>query len=154
MYQDFVVPNTPITFAQLRFDLFLGNRATAFFTPSPPTLDFGVAAFNQQARVDLLRAGTDPFSVAAADVLQNLYQTKPGDPLVSGYATTLADVTSVLAANTGKTLRLRFAETDNVSTFQLGVDNVSLNAVPEPSSLTSAGLGALLLGLALYRRQR
>ena len=42
-----------------------------------------------------------------------------------------------------ETLRLRFAETDNVATFNLGVDavdvNVTAGAIPEPSMFVPAG---------------
>jgi hypothetical protein len=145
MYQDFVVPTSPIGSAPLSFGLFVGNRATAFSTPA--SLDFSTPTLNQQARVDILRGGTDPFSVTAADVLFTAYQTQTTDPLVSGYTTVTRDLTSVLAANPGATLRLRFAETDNVNFFQFGVDNVSLTvSVPEPSTLTLVG-GAAMLGM-------
>jgi hypothetical protein len=94
--------------------------------------------------VDIIKNTADPFSVAASDVLANLYQTKAGDPLVSGYNTVTTDITALLAAHVGETLRLRFAETDNVSTFQLGVDAVRFDQVqiPEPASI-------LLFGAAL-----
>jgi hypothetical protein len=133
----------------LTFDLFIGNRAGEFFTPSPASLDFSTPALNQQARVDILRGGTDPFSVSVSDVLLSLFQTNPGDLVISGYTTHSADLTALLNANAGQTLRLRFAETDNVFIFQLGVDNVSLETqavVPEPSSwlLLAAGLGVLI----------
>jgi PEP-CTERM motif len=53
------------------------------------------------------------------------------------------------------TLRLRFAEVDNAGTLQLGVDNVAFQAVPEPSSLVMAGLGAsLCLGYNLLKKRR
>jgi hypothetical protein len=151
LYQDFVVPSSPIGSAPLSFSVFVGNRATAFSTPA--SLDFSTPTLNQQARVDILRGGTDPFSVSAADVLFTAYQTQIADPLVSGYSTVTRDLTSVLAANPGATLRLRFAETDNVNFFQLGVDNVSLTVspVPEPSALALVG-GAVLVGLRYYRR--
>jgi len=160
LYQDFNVPASPGT-AVLSFDLFIGNRADEFFTPSPPSLDFSTPALNQQARVDIMLAGTDPFSVMASDVLLSLFQTNPGDPLISGYASYSADLTALVNANAGQTLRLRFAETDNVFTFQLGVDNVSLETqavVPEPTSwlLLATGLGALLISwrVAMPRRHR
>src|SRR5882672_5416967 len=145
MYQDFVVPAGG---AMLSFDLFIGNRAGTFFTPSPPTLDFSTPALNQQARVDIISASANPFSVAAADVLLNVFQTKPGDPPVSGYTSYTDDLTALFTAHAGETLRLRFAETDNVLTFQLGVDNVRIDPtnVPEPAStlLIGAALAALL----------
>src|SRR4029450_12300217 len=81
LFQDFVV--TP-GIATLSFALFIGNRASLFATPALATLDFSTPALNQQARVDILIGGTNPFSVAATDVLLNLFQTNPGDPLVSG----------------------------------------------------------------------
>jgi hypothetical protein len=91
-------------------------------------------------------ASAAPFSVASGDVLLNLFHTNPGDPLVSGYTLHLADITSVLNSHVGTPLRLRFAETDNVFNFQMGVDNVdiSLSAVPEPSCLIPLS-GALLV---------
>jgi len=57
-----------------------------------------------------------------------------------------------LQANQGQTLRLRFAEVDNVAPFNLGVDNVDINAVPEPSSWIMV-CGAMV-GLGLMRRRR
>lgn len=143
LYQDFVVPAV-VPAAVLTLDLFVGNRADDFFAPD--TLDFATPELDQQARVDILLAGTDPFSVAASDVLLNVFRTDPGDPLVSGYTTLTLDLTSLLVAHAGETLRLRFAEVDNVFIFQLGVDRVGLEVVPEPASLALLGIG--LAGLA------
>ena len=152
LYQDFAVPLV-VPSAVLSFDVFVGNRAMAFFTPN--TLDFATPALNQQARVDIMTAASDPFSVAGSDVLSTPFRTNVGDPLVSGYTHIVSDVTSLLDAHLGQSLRLRFAEVDNVEMFQFGVDNVSLDvgaaqAVPEPASL------ALLLtaGLGLVWRRR
>jgi hypothetical protein len=68
--------------------------------------------------------------------------------LISGYNTVTTDISALLAAHAGETLRLRFAETDNVFMFQLGVDNVRFDPIsapiPEPTSM-------LLLGAALAR---
>jgi hypothetical protein len=159
LYQDFVVP-TGVTSATLQFRLFIGNRATNPTIPnqplfaSPATLDWTTTALNQQARVDILRAGSDPFSVAAADVLLNAFQTRPGDSFGPGYATFSVNVGSLLAAQSGQTLRLRFAEADNILNFQLGVDNVSLSSVPEPSSLAMCGIGSLLTLAGYGRRAR
>jgi len=150
LYQDFVVPTGS---AVLSFSMFIGNRANDFFVPA--SLDFSTPALNQQARVDILKAASDPFSVAASDVLLNIYQTHAGDPLVSGYNTFNVDLSSLFSANEGQTLRLRFAETDNVFTYQLGVDNVSLetSTVPEPSSLVLFATGvAGLFAIRLHRR--
>ena len=56
-------------------------------------------------------------------------------------------------AHEGETLRLRFAETDNVSFLNLGVDNVNLSIqVPEPSALLMAFGG--LAGLVWSQRRQ
>lgn len=156
LYQDVTVPLVPFASAQLRFDIFIGNRATAFFTPAPAQLDFSTPILNQQARVDILTGTADPFSVAGADVLLNAFQTMPGNSLVSGYTTVTTDVSALLLANLGNTLRLRFAEVDNVFTFQFGVDNVSitLTPVPEPSSLALVAFGSIVAGRCISRRKR
>jgi len=135
--------------ATLSFELFIGNRANDFYTPA--TLDFATTALNQQARVDILKAGADAFSVDSGDILMTLYQTQVGDAPVSGYTTITRDITALLATHNGETLRLRFAEADNLDAFQLGVDNVRIeiqgNPVPEPASvlLLVGALGALTI---------
>jgi len=148
LYQDFL-QTSAVGSALLSFDLFIGNRANAFFVPGTPTLDWATTALNQQARVDILLAGSDPFSMAAGDLLLNLFATAPGDPLVSGYNHVEIDITGLLNANLNTALRLRFSEVDNVNVFQFGVDNVVLvtqevGDVPEPGTwmLVLAGLGA------------
>jgi len=151
LYQDFLVP-VGTTAGTLAFDVFVGNRAGAFTVPNPPTLDFSTPALNQQARVDLMRSSAGAFSVAAADILANVFQTVVGGPAVTGYNTVTVNLSALLAANAGSTLRLRFAEVDNVSLFQFGVDRVSLEtAVPEPATMTLIGLG--VAGALVRRRQ-
>jgi PEP-CTERM motif-containing protein len=149
LYQDFLVP-AGTTGGTLTFDVFVGNRAGTFFAPN--SLDFSTPALNQQARVDITSVAASPFSVAAADVLANVFQTIVGSPAVTGYNTITVNLSALLAANAGNSLRLRFAEVDNVFTFQFGVDRVSLEtSVPEPASMTLIGLG---LAGALFRRRR
>jgi uncharacterized repeat protein (TIGR01451 family) len=128
LYQDIVIPagSGPFTLA---FALFVRNTegADEFFVPGALTiLDFATPELNQQARVDILLTSANPFSVAPADILQNLFTTSPGDPLVSGYTHFLVDVTALFLAHPGQTLRLRFADVDNVSPFNLGVDDVAV----------------------------
>jgi hypothetical protein len=151
LYQDFVVPADAAA-GTLSFQLFIGNRAGMFVTPN--TLDFSTPTLNQQARVDILRAGTDPFSLLPADVLLNVYRTNTGNPAISGYNTIVTDLSALLAANAGNMLRLRFAETDNVFTFQFGVDAVSLETSPIPEPVTGLLIGTGLAGLAARCRWR
>jgi hypothetical protein len=148
LYQDFLVP-TSLGGGTIGFSLFINNMADNFYTPSH--LDFSTPDLNQQARVDVMTTSADPFSL---DVLQNLYQTLPGDPLVSGYTSFLLDISPLLLSHAGETLRLRFAEVDNVFFFNLGVDAVSIDvtAAPEPSLWML--LGAPLAGLGLRARRR
>jgi len=150
LYQDFVVP-VGLLNPTLTFMLYINNRADAFSTPN--SLDFSTPTLNQQARVDILTTSADPFSVAGADILQNVFQTQVGDPLVSGYRSYSANLTSLFQSRAGQTLRLRFAETDNVLNFNLGVDNVNIEtAVPEPGYLLP--IGGLLLAVAGRRFRR
>ena len=152
MFQNFTVPFA-LNLATLQFDLFLSNQGGAYF--APPTLDFNTNP-NQQARVDIMTTTADPFSVAPGDVLLNVYQTNPGDPLLSGYTTVSTDLTTLLQAHLGETLRLRFAEVDNQGFFNAGVDRISLTAViPEPATwaLTLSGIVLLLSGQRLLCRR-
>jgi hypothetical protein len=144
LYQTFMV-TAPVPQTVVSFDLFIGNRAGAFFMPS--SLDFATPTLNQQARVDILAGGADPFSVSGADVLMNLFQTTSGDALVSGYSHHASDITALLNGHLNTPLTLRFAETDNLLTFQLGVDNVDIQetAVPEASSAWLWMAGALFV---------
>ena len=152
IYQDFGVP-TSIGPTTLNFKVFIQNLADDFHVAG--NLDFSTSALNQQARADILLPGIDPFSVSAPDVLLNLYQTNPGDPMVSGYDLVSVDVTALLSAHAGSTLRLRFAEVDNVFIQNFGVDDVAFvttQAVPEPPAVLLLLLG--LAGAALTRNRR
>jgi hypothetical protein len=159
LFQDFTVPAGTLS-GTASFSLFINSGDTF---RSPNTLDFATPTLNQQARVDIITTAADPFSVAAVDVLQNLFQTVPSDPLTSGYTNFVVDISPLLAARQGQTLRLRFAEVDNVSFLNLGVDQVSLVAsqvaqvAPEPSSLSLilvAGYGLLRIARRTQRRRQ
>lgn len=152
LYQDFVVPMNA-TGGSLSFSLFI-NSGEDFRAPA--TLDWATPILNQQARVDILSAGSNPFSVASSDVFMTLFQTQPGSVSAPGYVSFAVDISPLLATHQGQTLRLRFAEVDNVSFFNLGVDAVSVAAIPEPASalLSAVGVLALLGGGALRKSRR
>ncbi|MBQ5946490.1 PEP-CTERM sorting domain-containing protein [Massilia sp. ST3] len=150
LYQDFV-QTEQVSLATLSFDLFIGNLAQDFYLPSLPSLEFATPELNQQARVDILLAGGDPFSLGA-DLLLNAFQTNPGDALISGYTHIEVDITSLVNANLNTALRLRFAEVDNVNIFNFGVDNVAIETIgpievpePAPVMLLLAGMAAATL---------
>src|SRR4051812_22353469 len=108
----------------------------------------------QETCHDFMLGTAGPFSLSSSDVLLNVFQTNQGTPSPSGYSSYSFQIASVLNANLNRTLRLRFAETDNVAPFQLGVDNVSLDtsAVPEPSLLITGAVG--LVGLLAFWKGR
>lgn len=141
LYQDIFIP-VGSTSGTFQFSYFVNNTAAAFTTPA--MLDFATPALNQQARVDFLHGSANPFSTDAADVMQAVFRTEVGSPLLTGYNVVTVDVTSLILEHAGETLRLRFAETDNVNIFNFGVDAVSLNVIPAPSTLL-LGLTALVL---------
>lgn len=154
LYQDFFVP-TGVTVAVLSFQRFInsGPFGSGAFA-SPDSLDFNVVP-NQQARVDLMLASADPFSVASGDILTNVFQTQPGDPQISGYTLQSADLSTLLSSLGGQTLRLRFSEVDNQGVFLFGVDGVSLrvSVVPEPGTLAMLCIGVFALVGYTRRRQ-
>jgi hypothetical protein len=151
LFQDFLVPAS-VGQTTLSFQAFIQNGAIDFFTPDH--LEWSTPDLNQQARVDILLPGLDPFT---SDVLLNVFQTDPGDPLVSGYDLISADITSLLNTHPNETLRLRFAEVDNVNFFNFGVDDVrfiTAQALPEPGTLLLALLAFLTLAVAIPRSAR
>ena len=93
--------------------------------------------------MDFINPAASLFSTAPTDVLLNVFQTGPSTPAVLGYTTISADITSFLQARAGQTVRLRFAEVDNVNFFNMGVDNVSV-AIPAPGTGLVIGLGAFM----------
>lgn len=119
IYQDVAIPSWG---ADLSFDLFIGNRASAFYTP---TSLFYNAGQNQQFRMDIMDP-TAAITDLGSGVLQTVHTTPVGSTRVTGYNT----ITASLDAHAGETVRLRFAEVDNQLFFQAGIDNVRVVAPP------------------------
>lgn len=143
LYQDFAVPAVVAPGTTLAFALYLNNGAGTYTNPG--NLDWaatnasGVLNLNQQARIDITSAAAGAFSVSAGDVLLNLYQTGVATPPVTGYDPFQFDLTALLQAHAGETLRLRFAETDNVNFFNMGVDRVRFFVPASPAWLLVCG---------------
>ena len=76
---------------------------------------------NQQFRMDIMgpRSRVDGLG---AGVLRRVFRTEPGDPPLQGYRT----IRTSLTPFAGRTVRLRFVEVDNVSNFQVGIDQVRI----------------------------
>ena len=117
--QAFVVPAT-VHQATLSWSDRIQNFAAAFVDPG------------QEFRVQIL-SSTDA-------VLATVFSTNPGDPLIQfGPNNRSANVTTLLQAHAGQTLKVRFEEQDSLFFFNATIDNVSLQVVtsdsPAPSDL-------------------
>ena len=93
---------------------------------SPNTLD-STGQDNQQYRIDVLKRGAPIDSVAAGDVLVEVFGTKTGDPATMAPAKVSANLTRFA----GRRVTLRFAEVDNLFYFNAGVDAVRLKSKPK-----------------------
>jgi hypothetical protein len=132
----------------IRWDQFANNWAGVDFANGR---DFTTDP-NQNAVVDILTGTADPFTDAPGDIVATLWG--PGSDNFAGNPNpwTSYAVTLNLAAGT---YQLRFAETDNQSFFNFGVDNVAITvAVPEPASWAMMITGFGLVGGALRSRRR
>ncbi len=107
----------------------------------------------QFARVDLLTASADAFSVNTGDVLDTLYIGEDTGYPANPYTHYSFDISSIV--NAGDTYQLRFAEVDNQFTLNQGIDNVGVTTqTPEPGNtalIVSLGLSGIA---ALRRKQR
>ncbi|WP_231587265.1 hypothetical protein [Methylophilus sp. TWE2] len=128
LYQSFTT--AAVSQATLSFQMFV-NSQDSTTEINTAGLDYSVDATdhpNQHVRVDLLKAGSDPFSTNSADILQSLYLGGANGGLaINDYVSYQFDLTSSLAA--GGSYVLRFATVANQNSLQLGVDNISLQTV-------------------------
>lgn len=124
--QSFVVP-AGTTSAILSFDMFV-NDANNAPVVDPIGLNH-MGPSNQHARVDLLSDGASIYDTGAG-VLRNLFlsDTPAGMPNPQPFTHYEFDLTGLVSA--GGTFGLRFAETNNLSTLNMGIDNVSLQVLP------------------------
>ena len=128
----------------LTWDMFINDWDSG---PFGTGLDFTVAP-TQIGRVDILSAAAGAFDVGAG-VLQNCFL---GDALTgpNPFAPQSCDISGAVAG--GGTFQVRFAETDNQSFYNMGIDNVSISAVPEPATVALLGLAFAGIGVARRRK--
>jgi hypothetical protein len=148
LIQGFTVPS-PASSVILSFSLFVNSYGGD--TVNPIGLDISDGP-NQHARVDILTAGTS--ALTTTGVLQNFYLGT--DPGVSPHIYTNYSFNITPLVGAGGTFQLRFAEVNNVSFLNMGVDNVSIDFtaanVPEPSGIILAALGSA--AVLVIRRRR
>jgi hypothetical protein len=77
---------------------------------------------NEQFRIDVMDPEAPVRSVESDDVLESVFRTEVGDPLRRRWFKVHANLSSFA----GETVRLRFAEVDNVDYFTVGVDGVKV----------------------------
>ncbi len=121
LYQDLVLE--PSQNHTLSFKIYYRNRASQFVTPASLSQTGGS---NQQYRVDIIKTTASVLSVAASDVLLNIFRTNVGDPLTLAPTTFTVNLTPFA----GTTVRLRFAEVDNQGFFHASVDDVQVTSAP------------------------
>jgi hypothetical protein len=148
LIQSFTVP-LGATSVDLSFEMFVNDWASV--VAGCGTLDYTINP-SECGRVSVLTAGADPFNTTTG-VVTNLFMGS--DPFASNpnpYTAYNFNLTGVLTP--GQTYQLQFAEVDNQSFFNMGVDNISLTAsnTPEPGSMLL--MATFLLGLGPILRKK
>jgi hypothetical protein len=129
----------------LSFDMFVNDWAGVIVGCGG--LDYTVSP-TECGRVDILSSVSDPFCTGAC-VVQNLYM---GADNLNGNPNPYTHYNFDLNLAAG-TYWLRFAEADNQSYFNMGVDNVDLQQpTPEPGTLIL--FGSAVVGMASVLRRK
>jgi hypothetical protein len=154
LLQTFTVPGpgtVTLSFEYFLLDATNGAYDSALGAP-PDSLDYNYSPNNQQARVDILTASAGAFDLGGS-VIDNVLTATPlslGDPNSNAcfpefcaYQSVSVDISSYVGA--GGTFQIRFAEVDDLGEpFVFGVDDVSIDSVPEPSSFALLGVALLV----------
>lgn len=149
LLQSFTVPigTTRVTFS---FSLFVNARNGAGAQNTGGPLAFSQATPTQFARVDLLTATAQPFSLSTGNVVRNFYtgvdaSVGPNPLYPLAYSTYSFDITANVVP--GETYQVRFADVGNQFILNTGVDDVSVTAFATVAAPEPAGWGLLALGL-------
>lgn len=149
--QTFTVPPGGGT-VTLHFQMFVNSwtGAPAVVDPGGLILGAGGVPPNQHARVDLLTAGAGAFDTGAGVIRSFYLGTDPNNPstTLNPYQNYTFDITPNVGGGAGGTFQIRFAEADNESFLNQGVDNVSIVfavAVPTMNTWLCVALGCLVV---------
>jgi hypothetical protein len=126
----------------------------------------------QFATVDLLAGWADPFDTGPG-VLRNFYLGSDAFESPRGWTRYSFDISDLVGA--GGTYRIRFGQADNLMFFNMGVDNVAIDAAalgpafgpmdaafmagpagsgnPEPATIWLLGCGAALIAVSRWRKR-
>jgi hypothetical protein len=130
---------------RLTFDMFLNNWSGAYL-PNDTTLST-LDGPNQHARVDILAGGASAFETGSG-VAMHLLTGGEAHNEAQPYTHYSFDLDPLPAG----AYQLRFAEIDTVQLFNMGIDNVSITAIPEPQLWTFAS-GVLALFFIVGKRK-
>lgn len=119
LYQDVSLPEGRT--ATFRATIYLVNIGADYVIAPTAGLAHDGGENNQQFRVDVMNPAA-PLTDVGTGVLLNVYRTDPGDLAQSGYVQLTADLTPYA----GQTVRIRFAEVDNMGYLHAGVDAVDV----------------------------
>lgn len=146
-WQTFAVPNS-LSSLNFSFDYTYRNFSSSFVNPTVDTLDY-LSVSNQQFRVEILTGSANFLTVTASDIVFTAFQTVSSSPNPVLWTNLTQDITTAVSAYQGQNLIVRFAQVDNNGPFDIGFDNVVLNAttvsVPDPATLGIFSLSLLAL---------
>ena len=151
LFQDIDIPaGNTVTCSVI---VYYENRAGVFI--NAPDLSY-LTIPDQQARIDIMDPNAPDFDIGAG-VLENLFQTNPGDPNSLGYTTINFDLTDFA----GTTVRFRVAEVDNEDVFNFSIDDATCEAISVANvpTLSEWGLIAMagilgIVGFMVIRRRK
>jgi hypothetical protein len=150
LYQTFTVPANPgMDSLLLSFDMFVNDWS------SQTTYNA-----SQHARVDIVNAQGAANSVHLAASLFNAYLGTDGGPLPNEFRHYEFDILPFLTPGTQYRLRFQITKgvtsqvSAGVSEVQLGVDNVSILAVPEPGTLVLFATGIAFVSSVVMPRHK
>lgn len=126
LYQD--IKLEPEANHQLSFNYWYDNQEGAWLIPDPLGFQIPDDAV-QMIRIDLTRPGSDPLTGAPGDILRTIVAPSGSDPVNIPWT----PVTTDLSEFAGQTVRLRFADMNNVFYLHLGVDDVAVTTTPWPA---------------------
>jgi len=150
LYQDIAVP--PGAQVSCSVIVYLENDAEGYIIGDGLIPD----GENQQMRIDLMDPEADPYDTGAG-VLENLFQTLPGDPNSIGYTTLDFDLTPYA----GETVRFRAAVVVTEDVLNGSIDGfscVTLEAASIPTlsewGMIAAAAGLEIVGLFFAARRK